>query len=316
MKDNIAAGLVAFGLSFVLCKLLIPLLKRLKAGQNILGYVKEHRNKGGTPTMGGFAFILSAACAALFFGPRDRVLSIAIVIGLAYLLVGFLDDFIKIRSGRNEGLKPYQKIVFQTAIALMVALFCSRNGFTKVYLPFLSGTFDLGWWFFPLCVFVFLATVNCVNLTDGLDGLAGGVCEGYFLCLGVMIVLREQNAGLATLCFCLCGAIAAYLVFNTAKASVFMGDTGSLALGGLVAAISIFSGNLFYIPLLGICFVLSGISVMVQVIYYKATHGKRVFLMAPLHHHFQEKGHAESKIAYCYALVTMLVGLVCILAVR
>lgn len=316
MRDNLIAGLCAFALSFLLSKLLIPILRRFKAGQTVLSYVKEHREKSGTPTMGGLAFILSASIVALLFGERTRILSVAAVIGLAYLLVGFLDDFIKIRLSRNEGLKPYQKILFQLAIAIFVGIFCLRNGITEVYFPFLPFALDFGIWFVPLALFVFLATVNCVNLTDGLDGLAASVSAMYFLCLGVIIVKEGESSDLATLSFCLVGALLAYLVFNTSKASVFMGDTGSLALGGLAAATALLSGNVLYIPLLGICFVLSGISVLVQVIYYKATHGKRVFLMAPLHHHFQEKGYTESKITYCYAIVTLLVGLCCILGVR
>ena len=159
----------------------------------------------------------------------------------------------------------------------------------------------------PLGVFVFVATVNGVNLTDGLDGLAGGTCAVFFAALAALIAL-QGGGDLALLCLALCAALAAYLVFNTGKASLFMGDTGSLSLGGFAASAALLSGNALVLPLLGMMFVLSCISVIVQVIYYKKT-GRRVFLMAPVHHHFQMKGHSEAKIAYCYAAVTAVIAL-------
>ena len=155
-------------------------------------------------------------------------------------------------------------------------------------------------------------SVNCVNLTDGLDGLAGGTSSAYLLIFG--IILYMQGNGSATLCFIAVGALAAFLLLNVNKASVFMGDTGSLALGGFISCISVFSGNSLYIPIIGIMFVISGISVIVQVIYYKRTR-RRVFLMAPIHHHFQMKGHTECKIVYAYVLITALVGIICLLFV-
>jgi phospho-N-acetylmuramoyl-pentapeptide-transferase len=210
-------------------------------------------------------------------------------------------------------LKPYQKIVFQTAIAIVAAVYCALNGLTKLSIPFATSlSVDLGWGMVPFVIFVFLATVNCVNLTDGLDGLAGGTCIAYLFAMGILNVLLGQQFDL--LCFLSCGALGAFLVFNTNKASVFMGDTGSLALGGLIACISLFSGNALYIPLFGVMFVVSGISVIVQVIYYKRTK-RRVFLMAPLHHHFQMKGFTECKLSYIWFLITMLVSLFCLIFV-
>ena len=165
---------------------------------------------------------------------------------------------------------------------------------------------------FPLGIFVFIATTNCVNLTDGLDGLAGGVSYVFFLftffvCVLGKTIYREAAVSSAALV----GGILGFLVFNTYKAKVFMGDTGSLALGGFASAICILSGNALLIPVIGIVFVITGISVIVQVIYYKAT-GKRVFLMAPVHHHFQMKGASESKIAFAYKLITCAAGLLCV----
>ena len=314
MKADILILLVSGSISLFLCAIWIQILRKLKAGQFILGYVEEHKDKSGTPTMGGLAFVVAAALSAAAFGLySDKLAAVAITFGLAYTLVGFLDDFIKFHFKRNLGLRAYQKIVFQLLIALFAGVFCYLNDLTAWNIPFTSAQVDLGIWSIPLVAFVFVASTNCVNLTDGLDGLAASVSLWYFAAMFVLIGLLAGQAQtqLAKLCLILCGVLAGYLLYNTHRASVFMGDTGSLGLGGFVAAISAFSGNLFYIAIVGIMFVCSGISVILQVIYYKRTK-KRIFLMAPLHHHFQEKGYAESKIVYAYSLVTIAAGLLCI----
>lgn len=313
MRFYLTASLTAFALSFIFCLILIPLLKRLKAGQNILGYVKEHLDKSGTPTMGGLAFVSAACIAALFFyGFSDKPLYVAVAVGCGFMVVGFTDDYLKLRHKQNLGLKAWQKIIFQTVVAFFACAYCYFNDLAFLNLPFTDKVVELGFWIFPVGIFVFLGTVNSVNLTDGLDGLAGNSCAAYFLCMGAIIFLQNNFFPLAGLCFCLTGALAAYLLFNTSRASVFMGDTGSLSLGGFAACVGIFSGNLIYIAVVGFVFVLSSISVIIQVIYYKKT-GKRVFLMAPIHHHFQEKGYSESKIAYAYSMVTLLFGGISIL---
>lgn len=312
MKSYLIALLSAFALTFVLTALLTPLLRRLKAGQYILGYVKEHKNKSGTPTMGGLAFITAVIIVAvIFFRFENQTVNLTLIIVAGFMLVGFLDDFLKIYRKENEGLKPYQKIIFQLAIAVIAAVYCYVNKITRLYVPFGGGfSFDIYWGIIPLVLFVFLASVNCVNLTDGLDGLAGGTSLAYLASVGVMLALHDNSS--ACLCFIGVGALAAFLLFNVNKAGIFMGDTGSLALGGLIACVTVFSGYALYLPIIGITFVFSGISVILQVIYYKRT-GRRVFLMAPLHHHFQMKGYTECKISYAYALVTALTGIICII---
>ena len=312
MKTYLIAALAAFAAAAVLTACLMPLLKRLKAGQYILGYVKEHKDKSGTPTMGGLAFITAIIVVALCFcGLENNVLNLTLVIVGGFTVVGFFDDFLKIYRKENEGLKPYQKILFQTAIALIAAIYCYVNGMTRLYLPFSGGvSFDIKWGIIPVVLFVFLATVNCVNLTDGLDGLAGGTSLAYFAFFGAVLALNAQS--LSMICFTAVGALAAFLLFNCNKAAIFMGDTGSLALGGLIACVSVFSSNTLYIPVLGIMFVISGLTVIIQVIYYKRTK-RRVFLMAPLHHHFQMKGFTECKISYAYALITSLIGILCLI---
>lgn len=317
IKIYLSSALVSFALSFVFCLVLIPVLRRLKAGQNILVYVKEHKEKSGTPTMGGIAFIAAALIAAAIFIGRARptllrTSVLCLSIGLSYMAIGLLDDYLKKRRKENLGLRAWQKFAFQSAVALFCGIYCLRAGVTKLQIPFLGMAYDIGAWIIPLVIFVFLGTVNAVNLTDGLDGLAAGASVPFFASIGVLIILQGGDRGVAVLSFCLVGALLAYLIFNVSPALVFMGDTGSLSLGGFAAAIASFTGNALYIAVIGLCFVLSVISVLVQVIYYKVTHGKRVFLMAPIHHHFQKKGHSESRISYAYFTLTLLLGVICI----
>ncbi len=312
-------------LSVILGLVALPILKRIKAGQPILKYVEEHKHKSGTPTMGGLFFILSAIVIFIVLGGYNgRIALVAMAIGLAFMLVGFLDDFLKIRLKRNEGLKAYQKIIFQVAIAVFAGVFCYYNGLTVFYVPFTRIAVDLSFWTIPIVALIFVATTNSVNLTDGLDGLAGSVSVAYLVFLAIIIILqitiyehlysiKIEYDNLILLCGCIIGAVLGFLVFNINKAKVFMGDTGSLSLGGFIGAISVFSGNGFFIPVIGIMFVLSSISVIVQVFWFKRT-GKRVFLMAPLHHHFQHKGFSESQITYCYFLVTVLLGALSLIA--
>ena len=310
MKMAYAATLAAFFISLALLLAITPLLRRLKAGQYILGYVKEHKNKSGTPTMGGLAFVCAATIVSLCFcGVNSTTVNLTLVITAGYCLIGFADDFLKIYRKENLGLRPYQKIIFQCAIAAIAAAYCYVNKLTLLNIPCTHITVDISWGIIPLAVFVFLSAVNCVNLTDGLDGLAGGTSLAYLAAFGVMLI--GSGSDLGTVSPAMCGALGAFLLFNTNRASVFMGDTGSLALGALISCVSVFSRNALYIPVIGIMFVISGISVIIQVIYYKRTR-RRIFLMAPVHHHFQMKGFAESKISYAYFAVTAVAGLLCL----
>ncbi len=254
--------------------------------------------------MGGLIFILTLLFSSFFlFEYSSFIAWFAIAITLAYALLGFLDDFIKVHYHHNEGLKPYQKIVGQVGIALIVAIYVYMTGRTS--LTFFAWTFDIGFWIIPLVIVVLVATTNSVNLTDGLDGLAGGVSFVYVLVFGVILVLTGsvENSNLAMLCFGMCGGILGFLLLNFYPAKIFMGDTGSLALGGFIAVVAVLSGLELLLPIMGIMFVLSAVSDIIQVLYYKRTK-KRVFLMAPLHHHFEQKGVHENKIVFVYIVVT------------
>lgn len=308
----------------ILCAIaIIPCLKKLKAQQNILSYVKEHSSKNGTPTMGGLFFIMPCLIISLFFFKEDkRIALLTIMITFAYMTVGLLDDFLKIKNKRNLGLKAYQKIVFQFSIAIVTALFCYKIGLTRINIPFTQKSIDVRFWDVSLIVIVFLATTNTVNLTDGLDGLAGSTSLVYLVFLFSLCILQKRFStiflnsfefeNLLTSMVVICSGISAFLLFNTFKASVFMGDTGSLALGGYIACVSIFTNNLLYILIIGVVFVFSGISVILQVFYFKLSNGKRIFLMAPFHHHLQHKGLSESKIVFIYCAVTFCMGLISI----
>ena len=325
LKSLIFASIVSLIVTIISGLIVIPILKRLRAGQTILHYVKEHENKNGTPTMGGLFFIVPVCIVFLFFGGyKGRIATVSLGIGLAYLIVGFLDDFIKIKYRKNEGLKAYQKIIFQLGVAIIASIFAYSSGLTSVYLPFVNYELELGVFVIPLVIIIFLAITNSVNLTDGLDGLAGQVSCTYLVFLIALVYLQCEKFSilhvkmleinkLMLLASCLVGGVLGFLCFNVSKAKVFMGDTGSLSLGGFIGSISIFSLNSLFIPLIGIMFVTSSISVIVQVLYYKKTK-KRVFLMAPYHHHLQLKGYSETQISFYYFIITAVFGVISIIS--
>lgn len=324
MKTLVLALVVALSLSVVCGLIFIPILRKIKAKQTILKYVETHKDKNGTPTMGGLFFIIPSVITFFTFGGGGgRIAVVSVVIGLAFMLVGFIDDYIKIILKRNEGLKAYQKIIFQVAIALASGVFVYTNGMTLFHLPFTSQSIELGWVTVPFVGIIFVAITNCVNLTDGLDGLAASTSCTYLISLVVLIILQlykkeqmylmvDEYEKLNLLSACLIGGLLGFLAFNSNKASVFMGDTGSLSLGGFLGAVGIFSSNALFIPIIGIMFVVSGISVIVQVAVFKRTK-KRVFLMAPIHHHFQLKGYGESRVAFNYSLITAIAGILVLL---
>ena len=318
----------AFLFTLVISPFVIAMIKREKVGQVILNYVEEHSSKSGTPTMGGIIFVISISLVAyLCIGENSTLSKLAILIFVAYGLVGFLDDFIKFKFKRNQGLRAYQKIIFQLIIAVLMGVFVYKSDIVGsiVLIPFSKQSVDLGVWIIPLVALIYLATTNAVNLTDGLDGLASSTSLVYMLGFTVLLSLFLQTTflgqdqifvaemkNLLVVSSVVVGAMLCFLIFNCFPAKIFMGDTGSLALGSMVSSLLIFSRLSFYIPFFGIMFVVSALSVILQVAYYKLSH-KRIFLMAPLHHHFEKKGVHEVRITVCYALITFFVGAVTII---
>ena len=321
------AALLGFVVTALLSRPVIAFAKKAKASQTILFYVDKHEGKKGTPTMGGIMFLAGICVPVIAFG-REKLGIVALCVTLGYGLIGFLDDFIKIRFKRNLGLKAYQKIIGQLGIAAIVAAFCytSESVGTLVRIPFTNVYADFKWAYIPFCAFVFIAMSNAVNLTDGLDGLVAGSGSVYFAAFGIMIafaaayaadggktLLSEDYASLAVFSFGFFGALVAFLWCNSNPASIFMGDTGSLAVGGAAACVAVFSQNALFAPIIGIMYVVSCISVILQVLHFKRTK-KRLFLMAPFHHHLEYKGIKESKIVSYYTVITLVAAIIALIA--
>ncbi len=288
-----------------------PVLKichKLKFSQTILHYVDKHAGKSGTPTMGGWIFILASIIGSAIFLRGDYFWCVLILlVMLFYGLLGFLDDFIKIRFHQNEGLKPYQKIIGQVGISLVIALYVYFKVGTSLDLFGLK--LDLSFWIIPFIIFFYVAVTNSVNLLDGLDGLCGNVSGVYLLFMGVILALMGGvNGNIALLCFAMVGGLVSFILFNGFPAKIFMGDTGSLALGGFIASVAVFSGTELILPIIGLMYVLTALSDILQVLHYKRTH-KRIFKMAPLHHHFEGLGVHENRIVTIYIVITMVLGM-------
>ena len=303
--------LVALGVGLILAFPILAICKKLKMSQTILHYVDKHAGKSGTPTMGGLIFILAGIVSTFFFIRGQAFWAImSLVLMLAYGMLGFLDDFIKVRFRQNEGLKPYQKIIGQLGLSLVAAIYVYFNVGTT--LDLFGLTLDLSFFIIPFVMIFFVAVTNSVNLLDGLDGLASSVSGTYIAFFGVILALVGGQAfeNLALACFAMVGALLAFICFNGFPAKIFMGDTGSLALGGFIASLAVFSRLELILPIIGLMYVLTALSDILQVAHYKRTH-KRIFKMAPLHHHFEQLGVHENRIVTIYIIITFVLGLAC-----
>lgn len=307
VENCIYAVIAAFFIGVIICPVLIPILHKMKYGQTERDDgPQSHLKKTGTPTMGGIAILIAFAVSAFIFGrTADSVAVVLITLGFG--IVGFIDDYIKVVKKRSLGLRAYQKILIQLIFTALFAFYVSKNvpEFTKIYVPFGNGyMIDLGIIYMPFLFVVMLGTVNGVNLTDGLDGLAGGVT--MIVAAFFTIICIAAGKGLSPcVSAAVVGALLAFLVFNAYPARVFMGDTGSLALGGYVAATALILRMPLFIILVGLIYLCESLSVIIQVGYFKKT-GKRVFKMAPIHHHFELCGWSETKIVTVFYIITAL----------
>lgn len=314
----IYAILAAFIVTVVICPIVIPILHRMKFGQPIREEgPQSHKKKGGTPTMGGIMILVGFIVSALLFARESYDAMAVVLITVGYGIVGFIDDFLKVVKKQNEGLKPWQKLLFQLVVTVIFYIYIVKSGIgTDIYIPFTDGMYiDLGWIYAPFLFFVMVGTVNSVNLTDGLDGLASGVTvlvAMFFL----FIAYASGMAGLVYVCGGVVGALMGFLVFNCHPAKVFMGDTGSLALGGFVASTAILTKMPIMLVIVGLIYVCESLSVIIQVTYFKATHGKRVFKMAPIHHHFELCGMEGIKVVQLFWIVTAVMCLIGFAACR
>ena len=293
-------------ISLILGPIVIPILHKLKFGQNIRKEgPKSHLKKAGTPTIGGIIFLSSILIVMLTMRYKLTDEAMIVLYGtLAFGLIGFLDDILKIIHKENEGLTSGQKFILQ----ILVSAFISYYGFTtfgsEIFLPFYNGTVDFKWFYIPFIIFYFTAITNAVNLTDGLDGLATSVTI-IVLAFFAIVSYRTGHLSVAVFSEALIGALFGFLKFNAFPAKVFMGDTGSLALGGAIASIVLVLKDPFVVIIVGGIYVIEVLSVIIQVTSFKLT-GKRVFKMSPIHHHFEQCGWKETKIVAVFSIVTLI----------
>ena len=308
--------LISFIISVIITKVEIPILKR-KAGQNIReDGPQSHLSKAGTPSMGGIAIIIAASLTtigAAVMGKIDGLgCAIILLVFVGFGLIGLFDDYLKVIKKNNLGLRAYQKFGLQTILSVILAVYLANytEGSTSVYIPFADIYVNFGIWYIPFVVFVVLAMTNAVNLTDGLDGLASGVTAFISLFFAVAGFTYGIVTG-AYFCSAMCGACLGFLVFNRNPAKVFMGDTGSLALGGGLAAAAILMKLELLLPIVGLLYVIEALSVVLQVGYFKISGGKRIFKMAPIHHHFEKCGFSEVQVVagfWIFAVLCCIAG--------
>lgn len=298
----------AFLLAVIMGPLFIPLLRRLKFGQQIRTEgPKAHQKKAGTPTMGGIIIMLALALAALRFSDKTAEFLLLMVATLGYGLVGFLDDYIKIVFKRSLGLTARQKLFGQLLVSAVVCYLLIRIGHsTDLAIPFLHASLPLGWLYFPFVVLLMLSTTNAVNLNDGLDGLLAGTSAIAFGAYAV-IAMNHTQPEAAVFSAAMIGAVLGFLVFNAHPAKVFMGDTGSLGIGGGLAAVAILTHSELLLIIIGGVFVVEVLSVIIQVTSFK-TRGKRVFKMSPIHHHFELVGWSEWRVVVTFWIAGLILA--------
>ena len=308
--------LISFAVSVVLGPVIIPFLRKLKMGQTerVEG-VQSHLKKAGTPTMGGIIFLIAAVVTALFY-VKDYPAEIPVLfLTLGFGIIGFLDDYLKVVLKRSDGLLPWQKFLLQVVVTGVFAYYLIN--YTDISLsmriPFWPDHYlNLGWLAVPVLFIAVIGTVNGVNFTDGLDGLASSVT--LIVAVFFTVVSIGLGGGVEPMTGAVVGGLMGFLLFNVYPAKIFMGDTGSLALGGFVAGTAYVLEMPLFILLVGLIYLIEVLSVMLQVSYFKATHGKRIFKMAPIHHHFELCGWSETRVVAVFSVVTAIMCLIALLA--
>ena len=311
LTKSIFAIMIGFLSAVLLGLVLIPLLKRLKVGQRISVFVGDsHKRKEGTPTMGGLIFIIPTVLATIFLVITDKIqfstnLGIILLVFIGYAIIGFLDDYLSLKKKNNEGLTTIQKLIFQVIIALgFFYLYMRNGGQTALVVSTLGINIEMSWFYGVFLLFILVGASNAVNLTDGLDGLAGGLSAIAFVAFSLIsLMVGFEEIGIFT--FVLTGALCGFLIYNTYPAKVFMGDTGSLALGAVMGAVAILTHREVTLLVVASVFVIETLSVILQVIWL-ALFKKKLFLMTPLHHHFEKLGWSEQDIVKLFWVVGLI----------
>lgn len=301
--------------SFIICvaigPVLIPFLHKLKFGQSIRECgPKNHLKKSGTPTMGGIMMLAAIALALLCWGDLTPTVIIALVLTLGHAVIGFIDDYIKVVMKRNLGLTAKQKFLMQFILAGLYVYYAeTHGGHQTLWIPGIDLTLDLGIWYYVLAFLLLVGTTNAVNLTDGLDGLVSFVSLPVTICFAAIAYLSGMY-DLSGFALALTGACAGFLVFNHYPAKVFMGDTGSLALGGGIAALALLTQTEILLIILGGIYVAEAASVIIQVTYFRLSGGKKFFRMSPIHHHFELGGWKETKVVTAFTAVSCILSII------
>lgn len=317
IKQLTYTAMIGFLIVVILGPIFIPMLARFKFGQTVRDEgPQSHLAKNGTPTMGGVMMIVAILITGLTRAKISQGLIVGLICIVGFGFVGFLDDFIKIKMKRSLGLKAYQKIILQFALALYIAYYqySASPSATQLVIPFTNHIINLGIWYIPFMMIFIIGTVNAVNLTDGLDGLASGVTL-IVSCFFILFAVSISNSDVAILAAATAGACLGFLGFNAYPAKVFMGDTGSMALGGAVVAFATLTNSPLLIVIVGFIYLAEALSVMMQVTYFKLTNGKRIFKMAPLHHHFEQCGWPETRVVFIFWIATVVLCWIGVLAV-
>lgn len=307
--------IIAFAISALLGPVVIPFLRKLKVGQTERKELESHLKKNGTPTMGGIMILASVIITSLFYVKDYPKIIPILFMTVGFGVIGFLDDYLKVVLRRSDGLLAWQKMILQIIVTGVFAVYMVKySGVALTMLiPFSGGKYlDLGWLAIPVLFFAVVGTVNGTNFTDGLDGLASSVT--IMVATFFSVVAIGTNAGIAPITCAVVGALLGFLLFNVYPASVFMGDTGSLALGGFVVSTAYMMQMPLFILIVGLIYLVEVLSVIIQVTYFKKTGGKRIFRMAPIHHHFELGGWSETRVVAVFSITTAILCLIALLA--